>query len=176
MLRQPELCPGPPSAERTPQEPSIWPAACGSPAERAWNTLWKLLAKLCSGTAGPPQPFGEIVVSVLGGPSQVSHVERMYPGGRRNVPLVGFSGVRRPFGAGAKSTSWWLHSPARTTAWRFWGLHTGTGCLPVVRVILASSPVLEESCLCLPGAFWEIPGSAGSLGEGRYLGDICWGN
>lgn len=53
----PELCPGPPLEERTPQEPSIWPAACRSPAEWAWNTLWKLLFRLCSGTAGTPHPI-----------------------------------------------------------------------------------------------------------------------
>lgn len=56
IVRWPELCPGPPLEERTPQEPSIWPAACRSPAERTWNTLWKLLSKLCSGAAGTPHP------------------------------------------------------------------------------------------------------------------------
>lgn len=64
-------------------------------------------------------------------------------------------------------------APAGPTAWSSWGLRTGAGCLPVVRVILASSPVLEESCLCPPGAFWEIWGPAG---EWHCLGDIRWGN
>lgn len=166
IVRLPELCPSPPSAERTLQELSIWPAACESPIQRAWNILWKFLAKLCSGASGPPTPFGELVRSVLGRFSQVSHVERISLGGRTLfLPPAPPASLCRPLGACAKSTSWRLH-PSWAMAWSSWGLHAGAGRLPVIRVIRAGALVPEESCLCLHGAFWEVWGSAGSLGGG----------
>lgn len=77
----PVLSRGPPRSPASGLQPA------GSSAEHAWNTLWKLLAKLCSGAPGPPRPpFAEIVLRMSGGPSQDSHGERISLGSRRNGP------------------------------------------------------------------------------------------
>lgn len=99
---------------RTPQEPSIWPAACGSSAEHAWNTLWKLLTRLCSGTPRPPRPVWwdrpqRVGADLLGAHAGEEAV--LWAAGEVFPPRWL---LRGPFGTRARSSSRWLHpGPAR---------------------------------------------------------------
>lgn len=113
-----------------------------------------------------PTPFGEIVPSVLGRPSESSHGESVSVGDRRNVAPPWL-----PWSVGAFWNLCQIHflvaSPwpgPRSEA--PWGLCTGGLPAPQFRGRAASA---------FPGHSGKLWGPAGSLG-GRCLGDVCMGD
>lgn len=177
----PALSRGPPRSlrGRPPLEPSIWPTACGAqlsmlgtPSGNFWpNAALQLLTL--------PAPFGEIAPSVLGGPSQDSHVEFFQVAGEcppLQAPLefVGLlelvpnplPGGLTPAGPTVWSSSGALCSPSETQTALQWGRVSPARPAPVSRRRATSTSLRH------PGKPWDLRGAW----EGCCPGDVCGEN
>ena len=158
---------------RTPQEPSIWPAAWGSSAEHAWNTLWKLLTRLCSGAPRPPRPVWWDRPQRVGRTfSALTRGKKQFSGRREKCfPLAGFCvGLLEP----GPSPPPGGFTPARPAV----GSSPGGSVLGACRWPEASRPAPRArvrgraASVYLPGALWETLGPCREPG-GRRLRAVC---
>lgn len=177
-MSPPALSRGPPRSPRgrPPPEPSIWPAAWGAQLRMLGTHSGNFWPNSALQLLPLPAQLGEFTKSLLGGPSLDPRVEFLQVAGE-TFPLASFSGLCGPFGACAKSASWWPHPSQAHGLELLRGSSLAVGCPPAVQALPASpAPGSQRRAASTsPGHSGKLRGLGGALPRRCLWGELTQG-